>query len=121
MTSCSSSRTNTRNTLASKPVALTPKSTALLEAEGYLVERTEHWNAFTRRRADLWQFCDLLAIRRDEVLAVQVTSASNHASRRTKIADSDKVGRVREAGIRIEVHSWQKKNGRWECRREDLS
>ena len=102
-------------------VSLTPKSTKLLEDAGYLVERVEYFNSFTRRRHDLWSFADLLAIKRDEVLAVQVTSASNHASRRTKIADSDKVGRVREAGIRIEVHSWQKKNGRWECRREDLS
>ena len=107
--------------MATKPVALTPKSVKLLEDEGFMVERVEYFNSFTRRRHDLWQFADLLAIRRDEVLAVQVTSASNHASRRTKIADSDKVGRVREAGIRIEVHSWQKKNGRWECRREDLS
>lgn len=105
-----------------KPAALTPKSISMLADEGYLVERVEHRNAFLAHVThDLWQFADLLAIRRGEVLAVQVTSDSNHASRRTKIADNPKVGRVREAGIRIELHSWAKRNGRWQVRREDLS
>jgi len=105
-----------------KPAALTPRSMALLAGEGYLVEKVEHRNAFMAHVThDLWQFADLLAIRRGEVLAVQVTSAANHATRRTKIADNPKVGRVREAGIRIEIHSWRKDGNRWQVRREDLS
>lgn len=104
-----------------KPAALTPKSVELLEAEGYLCERVEHWNAFAHKKNDLWQFCDVLAVRRGEVLAVQVTDASNHAHRRVKIADNEKVGRVREAGIRIEIHGWRKVGNRWQVRREDLS
>ena len=104
-----------------KPAALTPRSTKLLEDEGYTVARVEHYNAFTRRTADLWQFVDLLAIRRNEVLAVQVTSAANRASRRTKIAESEYVGKVREAGIRIELHTWRKNGRYWEVMVEDLS
>jgi hypothetical protein len=34
----------------------------------------EKWNSFTRTRKDLWGWADLLAIRRGEVLAVQVTA-----------------------------------------------
>ena len=105
-----------------KPAALLPKSMELLRDDGYLVAVTEHWNGFAHIKQDLWGFCDLLAVRRGEVLAVQVTSASNHASRRTKIAENPVVGRVREAGIRIEIHSWDKSpSGKWRVRREDLS
>ena len=51
----------------------TQRSLAALRGLGYLVEVVEKWNAFTRTRKDLWGWADLLAIRRDEVLAVQVT------------------------------------------------
>ena len=105
-----------------KPAQLLPRSMEVLREEGYLVAVTEHWNGFAHIKQDLWNFCDILAIRRNEVLAVQVTSAANHASRRTKIADNEYVPKVREAGIRIEVHSWRKgASGRWEVKREDLS
>ncbi len=104
-----------------KPTALLPRSMEVLRAEGYLVAVTEHWNSFAHIKQDLWNFCDLLAIRRNEVLAVQVTDASNLAHRRTKIADNPNVPKVREAGIRIEIHSWRKVAGRWQMKPEDLS
>jgi carbonic anhydrase len=55
------------------------------------------------------------------VLAVQVTS-SGVAARIKKIQESDTVPRVREAGIRIEVHGWTKRaNGKYALRVEDIS
>ena len=98
------------------------RSKRALEAAGYLVETVEKWNPFARIRQDLWGFADLLAIRRNEVLAVQVTTRSNVNARICKIAAAESVERVREAGVRIEVHGWAKnKAGRWACRVEDLS
>lgn len=99
----------------------TQRSLAALRELGYLVEVVEKWNSFTRTRKDLWGWADLLAIRRGEVLAVQVTS-TGVSSRIKKIMDSETIGRVREAGIRIEVHGHRKNSkGKYVMKVVDLS
>ena len=99
----------------------TQRSLAYLRAEGYLVAIVEHWNPFARIRQDLFGFIDLLAIRRDETLAVQVT-ASGVSSRVKKIEASPHLGRVREAGWKLHVHGWRKNvKGRYIQRIVDLS
>lgn len=99
----------------------TQRSLAYLREQGYHVAIVEHWNAFTKQRKDLWGWCDLLAIRRGEVLAVQVT-ASAVAARIKKIQDSDTIAFVREAGIRVHVHGWRKlSDGKYHLRVEDIS
>ncbi len=105
--------------MASSP---TQRSLALLRAEGYTAEVVEHWNPHARRRVDLLGIIDVLAIRAGETLAVQTTSASNAASRRTKIAEHPNTPALRAAGWRLELHGWRKNaQGRWVCNREDLS
>lgn len=99
----------------------TQRSLEYLREQGYHCEIVEKWNPWRRIRQDLWGWCDILAIRRDEVLAVQVTS-SGVAARIKKIQESDTALRVREAGIRIEVHGWTKRaNGKYALRVEDIS
>ena len=99
----------------------TQRSLAALRELDYLVEVVEKWNSFTRTRKDLWGWADLLAIRRGEVLAVQVTS-EGVANRVKKVTDSETIGRVREAGVRVEVHGWRKNvKGRYVQRIVDLS
>jgi len=99
----------------------TQRSLKALRELGYLVEVVEKWNSFTRTRKDLWGWADLLAIRRGEVLAVQVT-ATGVSSRIKKIMDSETIGRVREAGIRIEVHGHRKNSkGKYVMRVVDIS
>jgi rhamnogalacturonyl hydrolase YesR len=103
---------------------MTPTARSLkhLRAEGWLAEVVEKWNSFTRTRKDLWGWCDILAIRAGEVLAVQVTSGSNVAARVHKIAESETVTHVRDAGIGIVVHGWRKNaQGRWTLREVDVS
>jgi hypothetical protein len=69
----------------------------------------------------LWGWCDILAIRKDEVLAVQVT-ASGVSERIKKIEASDTLAKVRDAGIRIEVHGWRKNAaGKYVMRIVDIS
>lgn len=99
----------------------TQRSLAYLREQGYLVAIVERWNPHARIRQDLWGWCDLLAIRKNEVLAVQVT-ASAVSERIRKIQESETVTAVRDAGIRIEVHGWRKNSkGRYVLRIEDIS
>jgi hypothetical protein len=106
-------------------VAKTPtqRSLDLMRERGYKVEITERWNAFAKRRVDLFGFIDLLCIRPGEVVGIQTTSYSNVSARVNKIAEHENVAHVREAGIRIIVHGWKKgkKRGTWECREVDCS
>lgn len=92
-----------------------------LEEQGYLVENVEKFNFITKRKNDLWGFIDFLAINRDDVLAVQVTSKSNMSSRRKKITEHPNVGMVRMAGIRIELWGFYKEKNRWQVKIENLS
>jgi hypothetical protein len=99
----------------------TQRSLKYLRDEGYLVAIVEHWQPFARIRQDLFGFIDLLAIRRDETLAVQVT-ASGVSSRVKKIEASPHLGRVREAGWQLHVHGWRKNSkGKYVMRVVDLS
>ena len=100
----------------------TQRSLEYLREQGYHPEVVEKYNSFTRRKNDLWGWCDILAIKRDEVLAVQTTSGDNVSSRVKKILESDLLPKVREANIRIVVHGWRKgSNGRYTLKVEDIS
>lgn len=99
----------------------TQRSLEYLRELGYHCAIVEKWNSFTKQRQDLWGWCDILAIRENEVLAVQVTS-TGVAERIKKIQESPTVALVRKAGIRIEVHGWRKNvKGRYVLRVEDIS
>ena len=105
--------------MATSPLS---RSKALLQDEGYLVAIVEHWNAFARIRQDLFGFLDLLAIRENEIVGIQVTSASNVAARVKKISTHENIAMVRKSGIGVFVHGWGKnKSGKWICRVVDLS
>ena len=106
-------------------MSISPTSLTLehLRAHGWpLVEVVERWNPHAQVRQDLFGFIDVLAVRRDETLAVQATSAANVAARVRKIADNPNINSVREAGWRIVVHGWAKEGRRWTLVREvDIS
>jgi len=99
----------------------TQRSLKFLRDQGYVVAIVEYWNHFTKRRHDLFQFADLLAIRENEVLLVQVTSGSNVSARIKKITENEHIGAVRKAGMRVEVHGWRKLKDGWTARVVDLS
>ena len=100
----------------------TQRSLAYLREQGYHCEIVEKWNSFTKQRKDLWGWADLLAIKKGEVLAVQVT-ASGVSSRIKKIQESETVSWVRKANIKIHVHGWRKssKTGKYVLRIENIS
>lgn len=102
----------------------TMRSLEMLRGRGYtvaVVERSSNFRGVFRRH-DLWNIGDLLAIRRDEIMLVQVTSAPNVSARIKKIAESEHIGAIRESGMLVFVHGWKKNSkGRYECREVDLS
>ena len=99
----------------------TQRSLKYLRESGYTVAVVEYFNYFTKRRHDLFQFADLLAIRENEVLLVQVTSGSNVSARIKKITENEHIAAVRKAGMRVEVHGWRKLKAGWLPKIVDLS
>lgn len=99
----------------------TQRSLKYLRDQGYTVAIVEYFNYFTKRRHDLFQFADLMAIRKGEVMLVQVTSGSNVSARVKKITENEHIGAVRDAGIRVCVHGWRKLKAGWACKEVDLS
>ena len=97
----------------------TKRSLDKLRKDGYLVEITEHWNPHAGVRKDLWGFCDLLAIKGAEILAIQVTTQNNMQARINKIRKHKNFIAVKKSGIKIVLHGWGKgKNGKriiWLC------
>ncbi len=93
-----------------------------LRRAGYpLVQVVERWNPHARVRQDLFGIVDVLAVSEAEILAVQTTSVGNVASRIRKIEESPATPILRRAGIRIIVHGWGKRRGRWTLREVDVS
>lgn len=97
------------------------RTLALLEAEDYLAVVVERWDAFSRRRHDLFGILDIVALGVGHTLGVQVTSRNNMSSRRTKILTSPALPFIRDAGWRIELWGWDKPAHRWRLKREEIT
>ncbi len=104
----------------------TQRSLKELRKRGYMVAITEKWNPFAKIRQDLFGFIDLLAIRGNEVLAVQTTSGTNVAARVAKIVSLQAARLWLESPNRkIVVHGWAKRGPRgkrkeWTVREEEI-
>lgn len=89
---------------------MTPMQLSLrhMRKQGYLCAITEHWNPYTRHRQDLFGMFDFLAIRENEIIGVQTTSAGALSSHRRKIEICpSKVPWLRSGG-QIVLHGWRK-------------
>lgn len=102
------------------PTSLTPRSKALLTERGYLVATVEHYNAFTKRKHDLFGCIDLLAIGNNETVAVQVTSKAHLSDRRHKIEDAEAYPEMIRSGWRVVIHGWYKEGNRWQVKEVEL-
>lgn len=102
----------------------TQRSLAHLREQGYLAEVVERWIPGANIRRDFAGFVDILAIhgeRACDVVGVQACAACDVSKRVEKIINHENVGAVRKGGIRILVHGWAKRKGRWQLREVDLS
>lgn len=103
---------------------MTPTQLSLryLRAQGYLADVVERWIPGANIRRDLFGIADICAVADGKPnLLVQTTSRSNMAARVKKITEHENVDILRKAGLRILVHGWAKKNGRWQLKETDLS
>lgn len=99
----------------------TSESIAYLKSQGYLVSIVEKWNPHAKIRQDLFGFIDLLAIKHGETLAVQTTTASNFAARKTKILSHENLPIVSASGWQIRLHGWKKTKAGWTVRDEQIN
>jgi hypothetical protein len=99
---------------------LTPRSTAEMRERGYQVATVEYFNAFTRRKHDLFGCIDLLCIGNGETVAVQVTSRDNISSRRHKIEENEAYPEMLRSGWKILIHGWDKDGSRWRLKEVEL-
>lgn len=106
-----------------KPVPTTRLSVQYLEALGYLVQVVESRIPHTFITRDAFGILDLIAVRRDEILGVQVTgdNSGDVARRVRKITDHENTPRLRESGMRLVVHGWKRTKTGPKLREIDLS
>jgi len=93
----------------------TQRSLKLMRERGYLCAVVERYNPWSRTRADLFGFGDLLCVREGEIVILQTTSGSNLSKRIDKIVNHENVNAVRESGMTIIVHGWRKLKSGWAC------
>ena len=89
---------------------MTPTENCLkkLKKEGYTCAIVEHWNPHAGIRQDLFGFIDVLSVKENEVLAVQVTSKKNVTARVKKILQHKNFLPVKQSGIKILIQGWSK-------------
>jgi hypothetical protein len=105
-------------------MAMSPTQLSLkyLRDQGYTVAITEKWNSHARIRQDLLGFIDLLAIKNGQTLAIQTTSASSFAARKSKIQNHENLPIVLSAGWNVTIHGWRKNcNNQWTLREHVVS
>lgn len=98
-------------------ISPTQRSLKYLRDQGYIAEVVEHWNAFTKRRHDLFGFVDIVAVDSGKpylelprILFVQTTTTGNQSARLKKIDGNKYAPICNDTGlIDIEVHGWAKK------------
>lgn len=94
----------------------TQKSLKKLRDEGWACQVVERFNSFTKRRIDVFQYGDILAIRPGSIALVQTTSGSNLNARMEKILSLPGYLAWHAAGGITVLHGWRKLKRGWDCR-----
>ncbi len=99
----------------------TARSMQWLRQQGWVCDKTEQtvrWpnhavpGTFKTIKRDLFGLCDILCVKRGEILFVQTTTVSNQADRVNKLLALANTFSILEAGGKIHVHGWGKKGPR---------
>lgn len=99
----------------------TQRSLKYLRDQGYKCWIVEHWNAYARKRQDLFGCIDILAIGNGETLAVQTTSRSNVSARVKKIEENEYYPEMVRSGWRVQVQGWGKLKDGWTVKVVELN
>lgn len=91
-----------------------------LRKQGYLCAIVEKWNAHMKIRQDMFGFIDVVAIKGEDILGVQTTSASHFSEHKLKIVEHPNWPAVCKA-MRVILHGWRKNSeGKWILTEEEL-
>ncbi len=99
--------------MARTPATHTGKTLAALRDRGYAVAIVERWLAEAKKRIDAYGFIDILAIKENEILAVQSTGNAAPRGNPTqerirKITGNRHAYLWLLAGGRIEIYVWRR-------------
>ena len=94
----------------------TQRSLAYLRKQGYVCQIVEHWNAFAKRRVDLFGVIDIVCLG-GSILGVQTTTGDNLSKRVQKMLDEPNVISWLRAGGMLVAHGWSKKGPRGKAKR----
>ena len=107
---------------------MTPTSRTLAELRKRKIRAqvVEHWNAFARRRIDLFQVIDVVAVGASGIHGIQCCAGASHAARRTKALVSPALRDWLGAGGQFWIWSWSKRGARgkrkvWTLREERIT
>jgi hypothetical protein len=109
------------------PAGVSPTQRAMKEcrSRGWIPWVVEKWNPHAKIKQDMYGCIDVIAITPDEIIGLQITSGSNHASRRAKCLEEP---RMKDwcAVAGLEVWSYAKQGARgekkaWTLRTERLN
>ncbi len=89
-----------------------------LKKRGYLIDTAESYNAFIKRKKDLYGFIDIVGLHPvvQGVLAVQATSKSNLSTRLKKAKGLPAYHMWLACGNQVEFHGWHKPKHIWELK-----
>ena len=92
----------------------TQRSLKHLRNGGLIAQVVEHWQAFSRRRIDLFSVIDIVAldISNGRTLGIQTTSGASVSARINKIYAEPNARAWLQAGNRLIVHGWAKRGAR---------
>lgn len=103
------------------PASPTERTLRRLLAIGYLAEKVEQWNPWSRTRHDLFNAFDILAVRADKgTLGIQATTASHGAARWAKMTANPSLRTWLAAGNRAELWTWKRVGSSWLLNRREI-
>jgi hypothetical protein len=104
----------------SKGTSPTQRTLKFMRTNGYLAEVVEKRLPKVFITKDLFGFIDVLAVKGEDIIGIQVTSGDHVAHRITKIIEHENYPLV-IAAMRIVVHGWRKNAaGKWVLREVEL-
>ena len=99
----------------------TQRSLKYLRDQGYRCWITERWCPYSKRRIDLWNCIDILAIGNGETIGVQTTSRGNVSARVKKIQENEYYPELIRSGWKVHVHGWGKLKAGWTLKLVELN
>ena len=99
----------------------TQRSLKYLRDQGYRCWIVERWCPYSRKRKDLWNCLDILAIGNGQTVGVQTTSRGNVAARVKKIEENEYYQELVRSGWKVHVHGWGKLKAGWTLKLVELN